>query len=67
MLKTVMADGELLSGFPAALDDQVARAAESVAALPSCLRELGPARNYPVEFSQYLQRLQAETLKKVSV
>lgn len=67
LLKTVMADGELVPGVPASLDDQVAHAGKSVAALPSALRELGTADPYPVEFSTYLQDLQAETLKKVSV
>lgn len=67
LLKTVMADGELMPGVPASLDDQVAHAGKSVAALPSALRELGPANHYPVEFSAYLQDLQAETLRKVTV
>ena len=62
-----MADGELMPGVPASLDDQVAHAGKSVAALPSALRELGPANHYPVEFSAYLQDLQAETLRKVTV
>lgn len=67
LLKTVMADGELMPGVPASLDDQVAHAGKSVAALPPSLRELRPANNYPVEFSTYLQDLQAETLRKVAV
>ena len=56
-----------MPGVPASLDDQVAHAGKSVAALPSALRELGPANHYPVEFSAYLQDLQAETLRKVTV
>lgn len=67
LLETVMADGVLLPGFPPPLDDLVSKAGESVFALPGPLRELEQAKAFPVEFTDYLQDLQAETLKKVSV
>ena len=62
-----MADGVLLPGFPAPLDDLVSKSGESVFALPAPLRELEQAKAFPVEFTDFLQDLQAETLKKVSV
>lgn len=67
LLKTVMADGKAVPGFPAPLDDLVYQASQSVAALPPRLRELGPAQSYPVEFTDYLQDLQAKTLEKVAI
>lgn len=66
LLETVMKNGTLLPGFPAPLDNLVSRARYAVAALPRQYRELEPASAFPVEFSQYLQNLQAETLKKVT-
>lgn len=67
LLETVMENGALLPGFPTSLDDQVIRSHEALAALPKRFRELEPAKVFPVEFTEYLQRLQAETLRKVTV
>lgn len=67
LLETVMENGALLPGFPTSLDDQVIRSHEALAALPKRFRELEPAKAFPVEFTEYLQRLQAETLRKVTV
>jgi len=67
LLETVMANGKLLPGLPAPLDNQVSRASDAVAALPGQFKALEPAKAFPVEFTEYLQNLQAETLKKVSV
>ncbi len=67
LLEIVVTDGKLASGASAPLDEQVARASQFVAALPASLRELEPADAFPVEFTEYLQRLQAETLKTVTV
>lgn len=66
LLATVVENGALLPGYPGTLDEQVARASDSVAALPPAFRELEPAEGFQVEFTEYLKHLQAETLKKVS-
>lgn len=66
LLKPVMTAGELVPGAIATLDDQVASARRAVDALAPALRELEPASPHPVEFTDYLRRLQAETLAKVS-
>ena len=66
LLATVVENGALLPGYPGSLDEQVARARDSVAALPPAFRELEPAEGFEVEFTEYLKHLQAETLKKVS-
>ena len=67
LLETVMENGALLPGFPISLDDQVIRSHEALAALPKRFRTLEPAQAFPVEFTEYLQRLQTETLRKVTV
>lgn len=67
LLETVMENGALLPGFPTSLDDQVIKSREALAALPERFRALEPAKAFPVEFTEYLQRLQAETLRKVIV
>ena len=66
LLATVVENGALLPGYPGSLDEQVARARDSVAALPPAFRELEPAEGFEVEFTEYLKHLQAETLKKVN-
>ncbi|MDX1560479.1 MAG: nicotinate phosphoribosyltransferase [Marinobacter sp.] len=67
LLETVMENGALLPGFPISLDDQVIRSHEALAALPKRFRALESAQAFPVEFTEYLQRLQTETLRKVTV
>lgn len=67
LLETVMTNGALLPGFPAPLDDLVSRASDAVAALPRPFKALQPAEAFPVEFTEYLQNLQAETLRQVAV
>lgn len=67
LLQTVMTNGALEAGFPVPLDDQVTGSLDALASLPERFRELEPAKAYPVEFTEYLKELQAETLRKVSV
>lgn len=67
LLEPVMESGELLADAIAPLDDQVAHAYEAVASLAPELRRLEPAGHHPVAFSDYLKRLQADTLRKVAV
>lgn len=66
LLETVLAEGELLPGYPQPLYDQVTRSHEMIAALPNQYRDLEPAATFPVEFTDYLRCLRTETLKKVS-
>ncbi len=67
LLKPVLEAGELTPGAIASLDNQVQSASRAINALAPELRGLEPARPHPVSFSDYLRRLQADTLKKVSL
>lgn len=66
LLKPVLESGQLTPRTRASLDDQVEAASRAVDALAPDLRGLEPAKSHPVTFSDYLRRLQADTLRKVS-
>ncbi len=63
LLEPVLRDGRFVAGLPdlAAIR---ARAAASLAALPSALRQLTPDEPYPVVVSDGLQRLRDETMTR---
>ena len=67
LLQPLMNDGRLVEGAIASLDDQVAYAQESVAALPQEQKRLAPAREaYPVRFSESLKQQQVLTLEHIA-
>ena len=61
-----MKDGALVEGVIASADDQVEYARQAVASLPETFRALETAQNpFPVEFSERLETLQAQTLERI--
>jgi hypothetical protein len=62
-----MRDGKTLEKAIKPLDDAVAASREAVQRMPAALRELDPpAQDYPVQISDRLKQLQADTLAKLT-
>jgi nicotinate phosphoribosyltransferase len=67
LLVATMRDGKTLEKAIKPLDDAVAASREAVQRLPAVLHELDPpAQDYPVQISDRLKQLQADTLAKLT-